>query len=101
MEPPFEKLDGVFEVVSGFTGGDEKNPTYKQVASGRTSHFEAVQVLYDDSKVDFPTLLEVFWRQINPTDPGGQFADRGSQYQTTIFVHDEAERQAAEASKAA
>ncbi len=101
MEPPFEKLDGVFEVVSGYTGGDEKNPTYKEVASGRTSHFEAVQVRYDESKVDYETLLEVFWRQINPTDPWGQFADRGSQYQTAIFVHDEAQQQAAESSKAA
>ncbi len=101
MEPPFEKLDGVFDAVSGYTGGNEKNPTYEQVAAGRTSHFEAVQVLYDESRVDFRTLLEVFWRQIDPTDPGGQFADRGSQYRTAIFVHDEAQRQAAEASKAA
>jgi peptide methionine sulfoxide reductase msrA/msrB len=99
MEPPFEKLDGVIEVVSGYTGGQEKNPTYQEVASGGTGHTEAIQILYDPSKVTYGDLLDVFWRQINPTDPGGQFADRGSQYRTGIFYHDEEQKRLAEDSK--
>ena len=99
LEPPLEKLDGVEAVISGYTGGPEVDPTYEQVSSGRTGHREAVQVLYDPAKVSYEKILETLWRQINPTDPGGQFADRGPQYATGIFYHDEAQREAAEKSK--
>ena len=101
MEPPFEKLDGVIDVVAGYTGGHVKDPTYEEVCSGGTGHAEAVQVVYDPSKVTYAELLDVFWRQINPTDPGGQFADRGSQYRTAIFYHDAEQKRLAEASKEA
>jgi len=100
MEPPFEKLEGVSEVVSGYAGGEEKNPTYAQVSSGATGHAEAIQVHYDPTRVTYGELLDIFWRQIDPTDPGGQFVDRGAQYRTAIFYHDEEQRQRAEASKA-
>ena len=100
MEPPFEKLDGVVEVVSGYSGGSEVDPTYEQVSSGRTGHAEAVQVHYDPARVSYAELLDVFWRQVDPTDPGGQFVDRGRQYRTAIFVHDDEQRRLAEASKA-
>ncbi len=99
MEHPFEKLDGVLEVVSGYTGGDKQNPTYKEVSSGETDHLEAVQILYNPSKVTYNQLLDAFWRQIDPTDPGGQFVDRGEQYTSAIFYHDEVQRAAAEASR--
>ena len=99
MEPPFEELDGVIEVISGYTGGEEKNPTYEQVATGKTGHAEAVQITYDPSRVSFEKLLEVFWRQIDPTDDGGQFADRGSQYRTAIFFHNDEQKNIAEKSK--
>jgi peptide methionine sulfoxide reductase msrA/msrB len=101
MEPPFEKLDGVRDVVAGYSGGNEADPSYEDVSSGRTGHAEAVQVHYDRSRVHYTELLEVFWRQIDPTDAGGQFVDRGRQYRTAIFVHDEEQRRLAEASKAA
>jgi peptide methionine sulfoxide reductase msrA/msrB len=101
MEPPFEKLDGVIAVTPGYSGGEEKDPTYQQVCSGETGHVEAVQVVFDPKKVSYQELLEVFWRQIDPTDPGGQFADRGSQYQTAIFYHDDDQRRLAEKSKKA
>jgi peptide methionine sulfoxide reductase msrA/msrB len=100
MEPPFEKLDGVYTVVSGYAGGSEKDPTYKQVSSGQTGHAEVVQIRYDPSRVTYEQLLHVFWRQIDPTDPGGQFADRGSQYRTAIFWHDDEQRKLAERSRA-
>ncbi|MEM8608064.1 MAG: peptide-methionine (R)-S-oxide reductase MsrB [Myxococcota bacterium] len=99
MEPPFEKLDGVTRVTSGYTGGKEVNPTYKEVSYGRTSHVEAVQVEYDPTKIGYDYLLEVFWRQIDPTDDGGQFADRGKQYRTAIFVQNADQKKLAEASK--
>jgi peptide methionine sulfoxide reductase msrA/msrB len=99
MEPPFEKLDGVISVTPGYTGGEEVDPTYEQVASGKTSHVEAVQIVFDPEKVTYQKLLDVFWRQIDPTDPGGQFADRGSQYQTAIFYHDENQLNLAKQSK--
>jgi len=101
MEGPFEQLDGIVEVVSGYTGGQVENPSYEAVCSGTTGHYEAVQVVYDPSKVDYEQLLEVFWRQIDPTDPGGQFADRGPQYRTAIFYHTEAQRELAERAKKA
>jgi peptide methionine sulfoxide reductase msrA/msrB len=101
MEAPFEKLDGVISVVSGFTGGSEKNPTYEQVSAGKTGHAESVQVRYDPSKITYEQLLDVYWHQIDPTDPGGQFADRGRQYRTAIFCHDAKQRELAERSRAA
>ncbi|MHC4470880.1 MAG: peptide-methionine (S)-S-oxide reductase MsrA [Planctomycetota bacterium] len=100
MEPPFEKLDGVTEVLSGYAGGKEKDPTYKEVSSGKTGHAEVVRVRYNPKKVSYRRLLEVFWRQIDPTDAGGQFADRGSQYRSAIFYHGEVQRRLAETTKA-
>jgi peptide methionine sulfoxide reductase msrA/msrB len=98
MEPPFEKLAGVKSVISGYTGGEEKKPTYKQVSSGKTGHLEAVQIIYDPLQVSYKKLLEVFWRQVDPTDDGGQFVDRGKQYRSVIFYHNEKQRKLAEAS---
>ena len=100
MEPPFEQLPGVYKVISGYTGGPEKNPTYEQVAHGMTGHTEAIQVHYDPAQVSYPDILEVLWRNIDPTDGGGQFVDRGSQYRSGIFYHnDEQEQQALESKK--
>ncbi len=101
MEKPFEKVPGVHAVISGYSGGQEVNPTYRQVGSGRTGHTEAVQISYDPEIVSFDYLLKVYWRQVNPTDSGGQFVDRGSQYRPEIFYHSEAQKIAAEKSKAA
>lgn len=99
MEADFEKLPGQAKVISGYTGGKERHPTYEEVASGRTGHVEAVQVYYDPSKISYQELLDAFWRGIDPTDPEGQFVDRGPQYRSAIFYHDEEQRQMAEASK--
>jgi peptide methionine sulfoxide reductase msrA/msrB len=99
MEPPFEKLEGVTAVISGYSGGEEKDPSYTEVSAGRTSHVEAIQVVYDPAVVGYRELLDVFWMQIDPTDPGGQFADRGSQYETAIFYSDEEEKRLAEESR--
>ncbi|MFC1666392.1 peptide-methionine (R)-S-oxide reductase MsrB [Candidatus Omnitrophota bacterium] len=99
MEAPFEELEGVRDVVSGYTGGGRKNPTYKEVSSGTTGHLETVEVTYDSSKITYKELLEVFWRQIDPTDEGGQFADRGTQYKTAIFYHTREQKLEAEESK--
>ncbi len=101
MEPPFEKLDGVLEVRAGYTGGEKENPTYDEVLSGTTGHLEAIQVSYDPDRVSYQELLDVFWRQIDPTDDGGQFADRGSQYGTAIFYHSQEQRMLAENSRVA
>lgn len=101
MEPPFEHAHGVVDVVAGYTGGTTKNPSYEQVCSGQTGHLEAVEVTYDPDKITYQDLLTIFWQQVDPTDPGGQFADRGSQYGTAIFYFDEEQRAAAEASKKA
>ena len=98
-ESDFEKVDGVIDAISGYTGGKEVNPTYKQVSAGSTGHVEAVKVVYDPEKITYAELLEVFWRHVNPTDDGGQFVDRGSQYRSAIFYADEDERQQAELSK--
>ena len=87
-ESDFEKIDGVVEAISGYTGGKRSNPTYKQVASGQTRHVEAVKVIYDPRKVDYAKLLEIFWTHVDPTDGGGQFVDRGSQYRSAIFYTD-------------
>lgn len=99
MEPPFEKLEGVKAVYSGYTGGEIKDPTYKQVSSGKTEHIESVQVIYDKEKITYEELLDTYWRQIDPTDPGGQFADRGHQYTTAIFYHNDEQRKLAERSR--
>jgi len=99
MEPPFEKLPGVVSVTSGYTGGKATAPSYGEVSSGRTQHVEAVQVKFDPARISYDYLLKVFWRQIDPTDDGGQFADRGRQYRTAIFAHDRAQYDLAEASK--
>jgi peptide methionine sulfoxide reductase msrA/msrB len=101
MESPFEKRWGVAVVVAGYTGGKKAHPTYQEVSSGTSGHLEAVEVRYDPALISYGELLDVFWRQIDPTDAGGQFADRGSQYQPAIFYHDEDQRRAAEASRAA
>lgn len=86
LEAPFEKMDGVREVVSGYMGGEVENPTYEEVSSGRTDYREVVQVRYNPDTVSYKDLLEVYWRQINPTDDGGQFVDRDFQYTTAIFI---------------
>jgi peptide methionine sulfoxide reductase msrA/msrB len=99
MEPPYEKLEGVKEVIPGYTGGHKKNPTYEEVSSGTTGHTEAVQIIYDPAKVTYLELLDIYWQQINPTDPDGQFADRGSQYRTAIFYHSEEQKKLAEKSR--
>jgi peptide-methionine (S)-S-oxide reductase len=101
MEPPYDKLDGVIATVSGYTGGSKVDPTYKEVSAGGTGHTEAVQITYDPAKVSYGRLLEVFWRNVDPLDAGGQFCDRGDQYRTGIFVHDEEQRRLAETSKQA
>jgi peptide methionine sulfoxide reductase msrA/msrB len=101
IEADFEKVPGVVRVVSGYTGGKKENPTYKEVCSGETGHFEAVQVYYDPERIGYEELLEVFWRHIDPTDPGGQFYDRGPQYRTAVFYHDEDQKRHAEGSKKA
>src|SRR5512143_3486126 len=99
MVPPFEKLEGVKEVVSGYTGGQVANPTYEQVVSETTGHYESVEVTYDPSKVSYEKLLDVFWHQINPTDDGGQFVDRGPSYKSAIFYHNEEQKRLAEETK--
>lgn len=100
-ESDFEKLDGVVEAVSGYTGGHVKNPTYRQVASGGTGHIEAVQVYYDPKKVSYRELVDHLWRHINPTDNGGQFSDRGPEYRPGIFYHNEQQRLEAQKSREA
>jgi peptide methionine sulfoxide reductase msrA/msrB len=99
MEHPFESIEGVVDVVSGYTGGEEVNPSYKDVSSGSTGHVESVLITFDPKKVSYSTLLDVYWRQVNPTDPGGQFVDRGAQYRTAIFFHSPEQKRAAEESK--
>jgi len=99
MEPPFDKLEGVISTTSGYTGGMEDNPTYKEVSAGKTGHAEAVEVLYDPQKVSYEKLLDVFWHQIDPTTPDRQFVDVGHQYRTAIFYHDEEQRRLAEESR--
>lgn len=101
MEPPYDKLDGVLSTVSGYIGGTAEDADYQRVASGRTGHFEAIRIEYDPQRIDYATLLEVFWRNVDPFDGRGQFCDRGPQYLTAIFALDEKQRKLAEASKAA
>jgi peptide methionine sulfoxide reductase msrA/msrB len=99
VEHPFEELPGVLDVISGYTGGEKDNPTYEEVCSGRTGHLEAVQITFDPDSISYSELLDVFWRQINPTDAGGSFVDRGSQYLTAIFYHSEEQKRLAEKSR--
>ena len=101
LESDFAKIDGVIEVVSGYIGGDTENPTYHEVSRGGTGHAEAVQVHYDPDKITYRELLDIFWRHVDPTDSGGQFVDRGSQYRPAIFYHDEKQHQLAQASREA
>jgi len=101
VELLFDKVDGVVSTVSGFTGGTKKNPTYDEVVAGATGHAEAVQVTYDPKKVSYEKLLDVFWRNIDPLTPDGQFCDFGNQYRTAIFYNDEAQKRLAEKSKKA
>jgi len=98
MEHPFDELQGVVSVTSGYTGGHTKNPTYEDVSSGSTGHAEAVQVVYDPAKISYAKLLDVFWHNIDPTDPNGQFCDVGTQYRSAIFYHGESQRKEAEES---
>ena len=100
MEPPFERLPGVISVTAGYTGGTKANPTYEEVCAGTTGHAESVQIVYDPSAITYDQLLEVFWRNIDPTTPNRQFADVGDQYRTAIFSHTQEQQRMAEASKA-
>lgn len=99
MHSEFASIDGVTKVVSGYTGGTIENPTYEQVSTGRTGHFEAIEVTYDPAKVSYEKLLSIFWENIDPLDEYGQFCDKGSQYRAGIFYHDDEQKKLAEASK--
>lgn len=99
MESDFQKVDGVLKVISGYTGGNVENPSYEQVSSGGTGHVEAVEVVFDPTRITYAELLDVFWKHIDPTDPGGQFADRGSQYRSVIFYADRKQKELAEKSR--
>jgi len=99
MEHPFDELDGVKETVSGYTGGQERNPTYQEVSSGKTGHAEAVQIIYDPEKITYEELLNVFWRNINPTTLNRQFSDVGTQYRTAIYYHNDQQERLAIQSK--
>ena len=100
MEPPFLAVEGVIRVSSGYTGGHTVNPTYHQVCQGGTGHYESIRIWFDPKVCDYTTLLNVFWRNIDPTQSDGQFADRGSHYKTAIFYYDQAQREAAVQSRA-
>ncbi|CRK83808.1 peptide-methionine (S)-S-oxide reductase MsrA [Neobacillus massiliamazoniensis] len=99
MTKPFDEQPGIISVISGYTGGKVENPTYQQVCSDTTGHFEAVQITYNPDLFPYEKLLELFWQQIDPTDPSGQFYDRGQSYQTAIFYHNETQKRLAEESK--
>ncbi|MGB5985409.1 MAG: peptide-methionine (R)-S-oxide reductase MsrB [Desulfobacterales bacterium] len=101
VEADFEKRSGVISAVSGYTGGQKPNPTYQEVSSGGSGHVEAVQIEYDPNQITYAQLLDLFWRSVDPTDPGGQFVDRGDQYRTAIFYHDEEQKKIAEQSREA
>ncbi|WP_163539288.1 peptide-methionine (S)-S-oxide reductase MsrA [Gracilibacillus sp. YIM 98692] len=101
MVKPFDQWEGVESIVSGYTGGTVENPTYEQVKTGTTGHYEAVQISYDPSIISYQQILDLYWPQIDPTDDGGQFHDRGPQYRTAIFYHNEKQRNLAEESKKA
>lgn len=99
MVQPFDSLPGIVSVTSGYTGGQVENPTYRQVTSGRTGHTEAVEIVFDPDKISYRELVDIYWRQTDPTDAGGQFADRGDSYRPVIFYNTEQQRQVAEESK--
>ncbi|KXH81785.1 peptide-methionine (S)-S-oxide reductase MsrA [Sporosarcina sp. HYO08] len=99
MVKPFDRYDGVLSVVSGYTGGEVENPSYELVCTNSTGHREAVQITFDNEIISYETLLSIFWKQIDPTDPGGQFFDRGESYQTAIFTHSAEQQRLAEQSK--
>ena len=99
MQGEFAAIPGVSKVMAGYTGGTTANPTYEQVSSGMTGHVEAIEVTYDPAKVRYQQLLDIFWRNVDPTDPYGQFCDKGSQYRAGIFTHDDEQKKLAEASK--
>ncbi len=101
VEADFDKVKGVLETTSGFTGGTVENPTYKQVVKGGTGHYEAVLVKFDADVVSYRALVDIFWRTVDPLDAGGQFCDRGASYRTAVFVKNTLQRESAEASKAA
>jgi methionine-S-sulfoxide reductase len=101
MVHPFDEFPGVIGVVSGYTGGHKENPTYEEVSSGKTGHVEAVEITFDPAKISYSQLLGIFWRQIDPTDKGGQFVDRGTQYKPVIFYLNEEQKKLAEQSKEA
>lgn len=101
MVKPFDELPGIIQVLSGYTGGHKPNPTYEEVCSHTTGHYEAVQITFDPTVFPYQELLDLFWRQIDPTDAGGQFHDRGDTYRTAIFFHNEEQRKLAEESKKA
>jgi peptide-methionine (S)-S-oxide reductase len=98
MEPPFDKLDGVISTTSGYTGGQQANPSYKQVSAGGTGHTEAIRIEFDPAKISYEKLLQVFWINIDPTTADRQFCDQGSQYRSGIFYHNDAQKSAAEKS---
>jgi len=98
MEPPFDKLPGVISTTSGYTGGKTKNPSYEEVSFGGTGHAEAVRILYDPNKVSFKKLLDIFWRNIDPTVKDRQFCDAGNQYRSAIFYHSEEQKKLAQQS---
>ncbi len=101
VEAPFEGIDGVISVISGYAGGKEKNPSYNEVASGMTSHRESVQITYDPEVISYSELVDIFWQTYDPTDVGGSFYDRGTQYESAVFFHDAEQKKVAEASKKA
>jgi peptide-methionine (S)-S-oxide reductase len=96
MEEVFEGVDGVVSATSGYMGGHKGNPSYEEVSAGGTGHAESVEVTYDPAKVTYTKLLEFYWRNIDPTDPQGQFCDKGTQYRSAIFYHDETQKRVAE-----
>lgn len=101
MEPPFDKLEGVISTTAGYTGGQQENPTYKEVSAGGTGHAEAVQIVYDPQRISYAELLDVYWHNIDPTMADGQFCDWGNQYRSEIFYHTPEQQRIAEQSKAA
>ncbi|HEY5763988.1 MAG TPA: peptide-methionine (S)-S-oxide reductase MsrA [Rhodocyclaceae bacterium] len=100
VEEAFDKIDGVLSTTSGFMGGKVANPTYEQVTSGTTGHREVVRIVFDPARTSYEKLLDSFWRNVDPTQKNGQFCDSGEQYRSEIFVHDDAQKRAAEASRA-
>jgi peptide-methionine (S)-S-oxide reductase len=99
MVKPFDQWDGVHRVISGYTGGHVENPTYEEVKKGNTGHYEAVEITYDSSIISYETILDIYWKQIDPTDEGGQFHDRGDSYRTAIFYHDAEQKEIASKTK--